>query len=919
MLVPIRSPSSPVWEALDGLAVKCGIRADAAPSASVMHMSGDDIREQFLHYFESQGHRRVASSSLVPSRDPTLLFANAGMNQFKDVFLGQERRGYSRATTSQKCVRAGGKHNDLENVGRTRRHHTFFEMLGNFSFGDYFKADAIRFAWELVTKVYGLPKERLYVTVFREDDEAERLWTSVTDIAGSRIARCDEKDNFWQMGDTGPCGPCSEIFYDYGAKGLEPGEDDDPFPADTSRYVEIWNLVFMQFDRDDKGNLHPLPKPSIDTGMGLERTAAVLQGKLSNFDTDLFQPIIERAGALLAIEYGERPETDVVLRIVADHSRAATFLIHDDVVPSNEGRGYVLRKILRRALRHARLAGFEGLFLHELTGFVADRMRGAYPELEGSVDRVAKIVRDEESRYERNFAVAEREFESALAKVSNGTIPGASAFRLYDTFGLSLDEQQELARERGLAIDIEGFESEMEAQRNRARLSWKGGGRADDGVPAAVSEISAGGGTEFLGYDRIQESGLEVVAILRDGESIQSVAAGSSADIVLDRTPFYAEAGGQVGDGGVLERGGEAVARVVDVQAPVRGTSVHKVAVLQEFSVGDTLDGVVDAARRDATRRNHTATHLLHSALRKVLGTHAKQAGSVVDPDRLRFDVTHYAAIEPAEIEEIENFVNERVLRDSAVVTEIKDLDEAVRGGAMALFGEKYLDRVRVVSIDDYSSELCGGTHVARTGEIGVFKIAAEMSSAAGVRRIEAHTGLSAFQRYREVAGDAQRMSAMLKVRDSGVVAALEKLLAEKRHQEREIEVLKAKLARSGVDSLVSQSRKIDGIQVLAAKLEGVDRTQLRTLADTLRLKLGTALVVLGTVENGRVALIAAATKDIAGKRVHAGHVIRSVAQLVGGGGGGRPDMAEAGGRNPDALPGALERVYELVSERSAS
>ena len=884
-----------------------------------MHMSGDDIREQFLHYFESQGHCRVASSSLVPSRDPTLLFANAGMNQFKDVFLGQERRAYSRATTSQKCVRAGGKHNDLENVGRTRRHHTFFEMLGNFSFGDYFKADAIRFAWELVTEIYGLPKERLYVTVFREDDEAERLWTSVTDIARSRIARCGEKDNFWQMGDTGPCGPCSEIFYDYGPQGLEPGEDDDPFPADTSRYVEIWNLVFMQFDRDDNGNLHPLPKPSIDTGMGLERTAAVLQGKLSNFDTDLFQPIIERAGALLAIEYGERPETDVVLRIVADHSRAATFLIHDDVVPSNEGRGYVLRKILRRALRHARLAGFEGLFLHELTGFVADRMRGAYPELEGSVDRVAKIVRDEESRYERNFAVAEREFESALARVSNGTIPGASAFRLYDTFGLSLDEQQELARERGLAIDIEGFESEMEAQRNRARLSWKGGGRADEGVPAALSAISADGGTEFLGYDRTQESGLEVVAILRDGESLQSVSAGSSADIVLDRTPFYAEAGGQVGDGGVLERGGAAVARVLDVQAPVRGTSVHKVAVLQDFAVGDTLDGVVDAVRRDATRRNHTATHLLHSALRKILGTHAKQAGSVVDPDRLRFDVTHYAAIEPAEIEEIENFVNERVLRDSAVVTEIKDLDEAVRGGAMALFGEKYLDRVRVVSIDDYSSELCGGTHVARTGEIGVFKIAAEMSSAAGVRRIEALTGLSAFHRYREVAGDAQRMSAMLKVRDSGLVAALEKLLAERRHQEREIDVLKAKLARSGVDALVSQSRKIDGIQVLAAKLEGVDRTQLRTLADTLRLKLGTALVVLGTVENGRVALIAAATKDIAGKRVHAGHVIRSVAQLVGGGGGGRPDMAEAGGRNPDALPGALERVYELVSERSAS
>ena len=882
-------------------------------------MSGDDIREQFLHYFESQGHRRVASSSLVPARDPTLLFANAGMNQFKDVFLGQERRGYSRATTSQKCVRAGGKHNDLENVGRTRRHHTFFEMLGNFSFGDYFKADAIRFAWELVTEIYGLPKERLYVTVFREDDEAERLWAAVTDIPRSRIARCDEKDNFWQMGDTGPCGPCSEIFYDYGPSGLEPGEPDDPFPADTSRYVEIWNLVFMQFDRDGEGNLHPLPKPSIDTGMGLERTAAVLQGKLSNFDTDLFLPIIERAGGLLGIEYGARPETDVVLRIVADHSRAATFLIHDDVVPSNEGRGYVLRKIIRRGLRHARLAGFEGLFLHDLTGFVAERMRPAYPELQGSVERVAKIVRDEESRYERNFAVAEREFESALYKVSNGTIPGASAFRLYDTFGLSIDEQQELARERGLAIDIAGFDSEMEAQRNRARLSWKGGGRADDEVPAAISAISAGGGTEFLGYDRTQEAGLGVVAILQGGESTESVSAGSDAVIVLDRTPFYAESGGQVGDRGLLRRGTEEVARVLDVRAPVRGTTVHKVRALQEIAVGDKVEGAVDATLRDATRRNHTATHLLHSALRKILGTHAKQAGSVVDPDRLRFDVTHYAPIEPAEIEEIENFVNERVLRDSAVTTEIKDLDEAVRGGAMALFGEKYLDRVRVVSIDDYSSELCGGTHVARTGEIGVFKIAAETSSSAGVRRIEALTGRSAFHRYREVSGNAQRMAAMLKVRDSGLVAALEKLLAERRQQEREIEQLKAKLARSGVDALVSQAREIDGIQVLAAKLEGIDRAQLRPLVDTLRLKLGTALVVLGTVENGRVALIAGATKDIAGKRVHAGQVIRSVAQLVGGGGGGRPDMAEAGGRNPDALGGALERVYDLVGERSAS
>ena len=881
-------------------------------------MSGDDIREEFLRFFEAQGHRRVASSSLVPARDPTLLFANAGMNQFKEVFLGEEDRGYARATTSQKCVRAGGKHNDLENVGRTRRHHTFFEMLGNFSFGDYFKEDAIRFAWKLVTEVYGLPKDRLYVTVFRDDDDAERLWRKVADVPLTRIRRCGEKDNFWQMGDTGPCGPCSEIFYDYGAAGLEPGEPDAPFPADVSRYVEIWNLVFMQFDRDSRGELHPLPRPSIDTGMGLERTAAVLQGRLSNFDTDLFLPIIERAGEMLGIEYGADRKTDLVLRIVADHSRAATFLVHDSVVPSNEGRGYVLRKIVRRALRHARLAGFEGLFLHRLTGFVAERMRRAYPELQDSVDRIAKIVGEEEVRYERNFAIAEREFEDALAKVANGTIPGSAAFRLYDTFGLSLDEQQEMARERGLVIDLPGFESEMQAQRSRARKSWKGGSKAAGVVAPELADIAARGGTEFVGYGPTRAGDLQVICILVEGRSVNQAPAGSTADIVLDRTPFYAEAGGQVGDRGVLRSGTVEAARVLDVQAPLRGTSVHRVEVLQRLGVGDCLVGTVDGNLRDATKRNHTATHLLHAALRNVLGTHAKQAGSVVAPDRLRFDVSHYAAIERSEIEEIENYVNDRILRDSEVITEIKDLDEAVRGGAMALFGEKYLDRVRVVSVGDYSAELCGGTHVARVGEIGVFKVVSETSSSAGVRRIEAVTGSEAFRRYRAASRDVQRMASMIKAGEGDLVTALEKLLSDRRRQDREIEALKGKLARAGVEDLVARARNVDGLQVLAAKLDGVDRGQLRQLADTLRLKLGSALVVLGTVENGRVVLIAAATKDVAGKRVHAGHVIRSVARLVGGGGGGRPDMAEAGGKRPEALAGALERVYELVSRDSS-
>ncbi len=881
-------------------------------------MTGDQIREQFLRFFEQKGHRRVPSSSLVPARDPTLLFANAGMNQFKDVFLGNEVRGYRRATTSQKCVRAGGKHNDLENVGRTRRHHTFFEMLGNFSFGDYFKEDAIRFAWELVTEVYGLPKDRLYVTVFQDDDEAEKLWSKVAGVPLQRIHRCGAKDNFWQMGDTGPCGPCSEIFYDYGPEGLEPGEPDDPFPADVSRYVEIWNLVFMEFDRDSDGNLHRLPKPSIDTGMGLERTAAVLQEKLSNFNTDLFLPIIERAGELLGIEYGARCATDTALRIVADHSRAATFLVHDDVVPANDGRGYVLRKIIRRALRHARLAGFEGLFLNELTGFVASRMKPAYPELGESAERVAKLVRDEELRYERSFVVAEREFESALDKVVNGTIPGASAFRLYDTFGLSLDEQQEMARERGLAIDLEGFDAEMEGQRARARASWKGSVSGATGTAPALVALAKRGGSEFIGYDRTRQDDLRVIGLLSDGESIDVAKAGTRADIVLDRTPFYAEAGGQVGDRGTFLFGMEDAARVLDVLAPVRGTNVHRVEMLQDIAVGDRLTGSVDALRRDAARRNHTATHLMHAALRKVLGKHVKQAGSVVDPDRLRFDVTHYATLEPGEIDEVEHLVNEHILNDTEVVTEVKDLDAAIRGGAMALFGEKYPDSVRVVSVGEFSTELCGGTHVGRTGEIGVFKVVTEASSAAGVRRLEAVTGFGAFHQYRDLSAAAQRMAAMMRARDGGLVDSLDKLLSEKKRLDREVSDLKAKLARSGVAELAARSREINGMRVLATRVDDVDRDQLRPLADTLRNRLGSGLVVLATVQNGRVALVAAATKDVAGKKVHAGNVVRAVAKLVGGAGGGRPDMAEAGGKNSAALSDALKTVYDLVGRQAS-
>ncbi len=874
-------------------------------------MTGNEIRSKFLTFFESKGHKSVSSSSLIPANDPTLLFTNAGMNQFKDTFLGTEKRAYSRATTSQKCVRAGGKHNDLENVGRTRRHHTFFEMLGNFSFGDYFKREAIEFAWELVTEVYGLDKNRLYATIYEDDDEAEELWAKHTDIGGDRIFRCGAKDNFWRMGDTGPCGPCSEIFYDFGPVGLEPGEEDEPFPSEVSRYVEIWNLVFMQFDRDTEGNLSPLPRPSIDTGMGLERVAAVLQGKLSNFETDLIRPIIDRAGEIIGVGYGEDPKTDTMLRITADHARAAEFLIHDGVVPSNDGRGYVLRKIMRRALRHARLAGREEPFLYELTKFVADLMGPGYPELQESVGRIQRVVREEENRYQRNFAMAEREFETALEQVEDGVIPGAAAFKLYDTFGLSLDEQEELARERDLSIDRGGFGSEMEAQRSRARASWKGGAVA--AASAVYQELHKELSSEFLGYETTIEPDASVLAIVIGGERGKRVEAGQEAEVVLDRTPFYAESGGQVGDQGVFRKDGMIAARVLDVQAPVKGLNLHRVHALAPLAVGDEVAALVDDELRDSTRRNHTATHLLHAALRQVFGKHVKQAGSVVDPERLRFDVSHYAAMDAAELEEVERIVNREVLVNTPVETDVKDLNDAVKGGAMALFGEKYGDKVRVVSVGDFSQELCGGTHVSRTGDIGVIKITSEGSVSAGVRRLEAVTGQGAYKLLRESVDRVRRAAAALKAHEPELVEAVEKLLAEKRRQEREIERLKAKLAQAGAGDLTSKAREVGGVKVLAAKVEGMDRGQMRTLADSLRNRLGSGVVFLGSGEEGRVALICGVTKDLAGKKVHAGKLLGAVAEKVGGRGGGRPDLAEGGGKDLGALQGALDEVYGLV------
>ncbi len=864
-------------------------------------MTGSDVRRKFLDYFAERGHRVVRSSSLVPANDPTLLFTNAGMNQFKDIFLGQEKRDYSRATTSQKCVRAGGKHNDLDNVGYTRRHHTFFEMLGNFSFGDYFKKDAIAFAWELITKEYGLPKDRLYITVFREDDEAEELWQKVAGVPKDRIFRLDEKDNFWQMGETGPCGPCSEIHYDLGREAAEPGRENEKFPEDGGgRFVEIWNLVFMQFDRDASGKLNPLPRPSIDTGMGLERIAAVMQGVVSNYDTDLIKPIMLKAADLLGKSLGDDPRVDTMLRINADHARATAFLINDGVLPSNEGRGYVLRKIMRRAMRHARMTGANDPYLYKLTGFVAEHMRDAYPEMMESVQRVARVVKDEERRYATTFQVAEKVFYDEAARIKDGLVPGDVAFKLYDTYGLALEEQQDMAVERGLAVDLTGFEMEMEKQRTRARASWKGAEKAQ-----VKPEYQALPKTEFVGRETL-EAPATVVAVF-DGE------------VALDRTPFYAEAGGQVGDTGTLFSAttGETLATVESALVGAPGKTIHKVKMVGELKPGEAVIARVDPHSRYSTMRNHTGTHLLHAALRKVLGTHVKQAGSVVEPSRLRFDFTHYAALDPDEIAEVERLMNEEILANREVHTDVMNLDQALQTGAMALFGEKYGEQVRVVSIpnaegDIFSKELCGGTHVARTGDIGICKIVYEGSISAGVRRIEAITGEGALKRFQDDEAKIARVAGVVRSSEAELIEHLEKLVAKERMLEQEIQQLKTKAAQAEAGDLESQARDIKGVKVLAARVDGLDRNQLRTLTDSLRNKLKSAVVVLATAEDSNVSIVSGVTKDLTSK-VHAGKLAGAVAQAVGGKGGGRPDMAEAGGKDPSALAAALANVYTSV------
>jgi alanyl-tRNA synthetase len=876
-------------------------------------MHSNEIRRRFLQFFADRSHTIVKSSSLIPAQDPTLLFVNAGMNQFKDVFLGREQRSYTTATTCQKCVRAGGKHNDLDNVGHTRRHQTFFEMLGNFSFGAYFKKEAIDYAWTLLTKEFKLPVDKLWITIFREDDQAAELWSSGPGVARDRIVRLDEKDNFWQMGETGPCGPCSEIHYDLGPAASELGHSNCAFPCDCGRYVEIWNLVFMQFDRDSQGHLSPLPKPSIDTGMGLERMASVLQGKISNYETDLLRPIIEEACQIFNVDYGASDSSDVSLRIIADHVRAATFLISDGIIPSNEGRGYVLRKIMRRGIRQGTLLGYKEPFLYKLSGYVTEMMKEAYPELIHTREYVARVIKTKEERFAAMVTVGLQRLEdtiSQLAKSGKDVIPGIEIFKLYDTYGFPLDFTKEIADEKSMRLDMEGFDAELEKQRERARQSWKG----DEGaVNPLYQKLVEKGGTQFLGYQAVQSTS-RITAILTDAGLVDSVEGGGTAEIILDQTPFYAESGGQVGDTGTLTSPA-GVARVMDTYSPLRGVIVHKVQMeFGRLAPDDQVQAQVDEDRRLRIAANHTGTHILHAVLRETLGTHVKQAGSLVSPDRLRFDYTHFAPLTEREIEEIEEKINRIVFRNIAVQTEVMEINQAVARGALAFFGEKYLQQVRVVSIPEVSMELCGGTHTRMTGDVGMFKIVGESSIASGVRRIEALTGFGTYVRLEEDENLIRELAHTLRAPRTELPRAIGRLLEQQRHLENELEALKRKSAKSQIGDLVGNPTDVKGVRVVSRKIEGVDPSMLRELAENTGAKIGSGVVVLGLASDGKASLVAVVSQDLQ-KRLHAGKIIKEVAGLVCGSGGGRPDFAQAGGKNAERLEEALQAVYNIVAE----
>jgi alanyl-tRNA synthetase len=873
--------------------------------ARLKSMTSSEIRGSFLEFFRKNGHAVLPSSSLVPGNDPTLLFTNAGMVQFKDLFLGKEVRDYARAATAQRCVRAGGKHNDLENVGYTARHHTFFEMLGNFSFGDYFKREAIHFAWNFITGTLGIPKDRLWVTVFKEDDEAERIWTEEIGIDPTRCTRMGEQSNFWSMGETGPCGPCTEIFYDHGAEipGGPPGTADE----DGDRYVEIWNLVFMQYDRSSDGVLVPLPKPSVDTGMGLERVAAVMQGVHSNYDIDLFKSLIRSAAEITGTDDLESSS----LRVIADHIRACTFLIVDGVVPSNEGRGYVLRRIIRRAIRHGYKLGQTQPFFHKLVASLVREMGAYYTELVNGEARATQVLAQEESRFAETLTTGMALLDAEAAKLTSTVIPGETVFRLYDTYGFPLDLTADVARERGLTIDQAGFDAAMEAQRGRARAASKFGSDLRDSVKLP-------GKTDFLGYDRSTDKG-SVTALIFDGAVVDALRPGQEGQVVLDHTPFYAESGGQIGDAGVLTGAAAAGARarftVRDTQKI--GASFAHVGVLEsgELRVGDVVEAEVNQERRTAIALNHSATHLVHAALRKVLGKHVEQKGSLVAADRLRFDFSHTQALSPEETGKVEALVNSAIRNNLPVETKVMALDEAVASGAMSLFGEKYESDVRVLSMGDFSMELCGGTHVQRTGDIGLFKILSESGVAAGVRRLEAVTGHAAYGWVVHTDQVLRDIAAVLRGSREDVDEKVRELVERSRRLEKEVQQLKSKLATGQGGDLTSQAKDVGGIKVLAAQIDGADAKSLRDAVDQLKSKLGSSVIVLATVQEGKVVLVAGVSADLL-SRMKAGDIAGAVAAQVGGKGGGRADFAQAGGTQPENLGKALAGVESLIRNR---
>jgi alanyl-tRNA synthetase len=876
-------------------------------------MKGSEIREKFLKYFEANGHTIVPSSSLIPKDDPTLLFTNSGMVQFKNCFLGLEDRGYTRATSSQKSVRAGGKHNDLENVGHTARHHTFFEMLGNFSFGDYFKKESIFWGWEFLTEIMGIPKEKLWITIYQDDDEAFEIWNKTIGVPAERIVRMGMDSNFWMMGETGPCGPCSEILYDQGSS-VGCGRHECSVECDCDRHLEIWNHVFTQFDRDREGNFNPLPKPNIDTGMGLERLAAVVQGVSSNYDTDFFRPIIGFIETISGKKYGSNKDADVSMRVIADHSRAVTFLIGDGILPSNEGRGYVLRRILRRAARHGKLIGLNRPFLHEIVAVVIDSMKDVYTDLIDKEAFIRKVVVNEEQRFIETLDAGLRILSDEVTSLIKGgkkTVPGDVVFKLYDTFGFPVDLTADIVRKDNLTLDTEGFEKAMNIQREKARESWKGSG--EQAVSESYQKLSVQGiSTAFSGYEGVTEATSHITAILVKNEPVESVVEGQETEIFVEQTPFYGEAGGQVGDTGVLE-GEDFLFEVWETRRPLENLIAH-IGKLKKgrMNAGDRVTLKVEVGKRRATEAHHSATHILNAALRSVLGNHIKQSGSLVNPERLRFDFSHFSKIEEDELEKIETIANDIIRENFPVDSRVLPREEALKTGATAVFDEKYGEEVRLVRMGDVTAELCGGTHVSRTGDIGFLKIVHESAIAAGVRRIEAVAGREAVKYVRRIEGELKHAAGLLKTNPSDLPERIEKQMKHQKDLEKEIEGLKGKLAARDSSDLLDEIKEIKGIRVLATIVDAVDVKTLRDFGDKVRDKIQSGIVLLGSKTGDKAMLLCLVTKDLI-DRYHAGNIIKDIAPIVGGSGGGRPDMAQAGGSKPENLNQAIERLKELI------